>query len=226
MDTTQDQINNATEAAAEPPPGNLERLVKLPFQNNWLQKMPVIAWEALVIVVMLSLSTSWISASEALGGGLAILSVTNFITFYQSDAERNETRGAAMRRAIAATAVVMYFIIISLILFSPALQRISSGTDAAGCSVATVPVTTDGDSDGEVGAVGAVGAENACVELTKTLLGRMTWMVTTIVGFYFVTSSLDDRREDPGADSDSDAADPKPDPAPPEPPAQDQPAET
>ncbi|MEM7091518.1 MAG: hypothetical protein AAF567_00840 [Actinomycetota bacterium] len=153
-----------------------------PFQNNWLQKILVVAFEVGVIIVGLNRAADAVrdggTPSDAVGGAMAIIAVTNFIVFFQSD--HSESRSAAMRRGIAGSTVLTYFVFLSLVLFSPTLQEITAGVGGEGCSVSMT--IEDGTSV----------MTNECVELTKSLLGRLTWMVTAVVGFYFASSTAED----------------------------------
>jgi hypothetical protein len=148
------------------------------FHHSVAQKTLVIALE--LVVLWAALASPW--ADDAAGDqlwlslGLGALAIINFIVFFQADEGPDgavgESRGAAMRRAIAGAAVVTYLLLVAIVAFNPELQQV------AGADGACEPLTGD-----ETGAT--------CVALTRDLINRLGVVVITVVGFYFGSSTLD-----------------------------------
>lgn len=149
-----------------------------PFHHNVWMKTGVIVGELVVLWFALA-SPDWLLDATSsddqtwLTFGLAALAIINFIVFFQSDEDDDgsisETRGAAMRRAIAASVVLTYLILLAIVVFNPELEAL------AGTACEAPPE----------------GSDATCVALTRDLINRLGVVVIAVVAFYFGSSTLD-----------------------------------
>lgn len=148
------------------------------FHHSVAQKTLVIALE--LMILWLAFDTPWADdvADDRmwLTIGLGALAIINFIVFFQADEGADgaisETRGAAMRRAIAGSVVLTYLLLVAIVAFNPDLQQVA-GADAA----CTAPADDESTA--------------TCVALTRDLINRLGLVVIAITGFYFGTATLE-----------------------------------
>lgn len=101
------------------------------YPNSFAQKTLTITLLLLVLILAVVFYSPASRGEMALGTGLAAISILTFTVFFQSDGN-TEDRTEALRRAIAASTVLTFLVLLGLLVFAEPLQDSASRSNLVG----------------------------------------------------------------------------------------------
>jgi hypothetical protein len=120
---------------------------------------------------MIALAARYDRPAQFLGGALAVIAVSSFVTFYSKCSDID----IRMRTAIAGAVVVTYLIFFSLVVFSPPLQQASRGgyqdTQEQAAKTNVAAAKTKKPTTNET--------------IPSDLFRMFSWVTAAVIGFYF-----------------------------------------